>query len=223
MKRGLLLMCVVLACCSGNAQAGAVCPDNMIWGCSDAGLITSLPGATSDAANGQEQAWDVSQACPGNCYDLRAGVLIARGSGSPWGDCNSNVMVHDEYQLVGPAGPPLTFNVLLQAYTTISGTAGVVGGLAQSWINPGDIQFARSTSGNDVSSLALTYAPGQTFPVWATLRAGGTAPVVGEAYVFAFLRFSGLPEGYSVVSCQNYDVPVATRNVTWGKLKSAYR
>lgn len=222
MKR-LLFVCLALACCSATAHAGATCPDNMIWGCSDAALITNLPGATTDALNGQEHAWDVSQNCQGDCYDLKAGVLIARGSATPWGDCNSNVMVHDEYQIVGPAGPPLTFKVLLQAYTTISGTAGIGGGLAQSWINPGGEQFTRSTTGTDESSLSLTYAPGQTFPVWATLRAGGAAPVVGEAYVFAFLRFSGLPEGYSVVSCQNYDVPVAVHPVTWGGVKAVYR
>jgi len=223
MKRTWLLMCVALACCAGMAQAGALCPENTMWSCSDAALITRLPGATTNSLDGTEQPWDVSQPCQGDCYDLKAGVLIARGSGSPWGDCNSNVLVHDEYQIVGPAGPPMTFNAVMQAYTTISGTAGVGGGLAQSWINPGSEQFTRSTSGNDVTSLSLTYAPGQTFPVWATLRAGGTAPVVGDAYVFAFLRFSGLPEGYSVISCQSYDVPVAAQKLSWGGVKALYR
>jgi hypothetical protein len=223
MKRTLLLMCAALVCGSGLAQAGALCPENTMWGCSDAALITRLPGATTDSFNGTELAWDVSQPCAGDCYDLKAGVLIARGSGSPWGDCNSNVLVHDEYQIVGPPGPALTFSALMQAYTTISGGAGVKGGLAQSWINPGDEQFARTTSGTDESSLSLTYAPGQTFPVWATLRAGGTAPVVGDAYVFAFLRFTGLPAGYSVISCQNYDVPVPAHPITWGGVKALYR
>jgi hypothetical protein len=37
------------------------------------------------------------------------------------------------------------------------------------------------------------------------------------------IRFRGLPEGYSLVSCQHYDVPVPAHAVSWGKIKGAYR
>ena len=41
----------------------------------------------------------------------------------------------------------------------------------------------------------------------------------------AFLTFEGLPQGSRVVSCQGFtqDFPVATRSLTWGALKTAYR
>ena len=45
----------------------------------------------------------------------------------------------------------------------------------------------------------------------------------GTAHASAVLRFSGLPREASVVSCQQYNLPVPVQQYTWGRLKSLYR
>jgi len=54
------------------------------------------------------------------------------------------------------------------------------------------------------------------------LSAFGNFPA-GNSQATAVLRFSGLPPGVSVVSCQSYNVPVPAQAATWGRVKSVYR
>jgi hypothetical protein len=41
--------------------------------------------------------------------------------------------------------------------------------------------------------------------------------------VTGLIRFRGLPAGYSVVSCQAYDLPTPALRATWGGVKAQYR
>ena len=61
-----------------------------------------------------------------------------------------------------------------------------------------------------------------TFPVWAVVDAGGFYPE-GEVTATGLIRFRGLPEGYHVVSCQQYDEPTPAHPSTWGGVKALYR
>jgi hypothetical protein len=216
MRFAIVLMTLALA---APATAGTSCPENIVWyGCWDG---VGAPSTNASFDYGTLGSWSPGQTCNTGCYDLVSGTLVATGHGDPWGPgCSSRVLVHDDYQLVGPPGPALAFEAVLQVSGTMSGTGGYGAGLKQSWINPGEEQCSGAASCE--ASIALNYAPGSTFPVWAVLDAGATYPA-GEAKATGLIRFRGLPEGYSVVSCQNYDVPVPAHALSWGGVKALYR
>jgi hypothetical protein len=202
------------------SPAVATCPENIIWkGCWD-GVGQTSTDATADATT-KMGPWSAGQPCAAGCYDLTHGTLVANGAGgmdSP--GCFSRVLVQDTYQVVGPAGPALTFEAVLQVSATMSGNAGYRAGIAQSWINPGDEQCTGGT--NCEAAISLSYAPGASFPVWAVVDAGGFHPE-GLVTAQGVIRFRGLPEGYRVVSCQNYDLPTPARPSSWGGVKALYR
>jgi hypothetical protein len=100
--------------------AAADCPQNMLSaGCyPDAiGLQGNAPAATL----GQDgfEAWTAGQPCLTGCYDLPAGVLVAKGSVNPYGGCVAAAQVHDDFEIVGPPGPPLSFEALLQVHAVL--------------------------------------------------------------------------------------------------------
>ena len=84
---------------------------------------------------------------------------------------------------------------------------------------------ARSRLQSGEAAITLSHAPGESFLVSADLNASGFNGVYppGWATVTGEIRFRGLPAGYSVVSCQNYDVPVPAHTSSWGGVKALYR
>jgi hypothetical protein len=211
-------LAMVLLMLASTAFAGSVCPENTVWyGCYDNPAQITTNASLNYETSG---SWTAGQPCASGCYDLVSGTLVATGSGSQYGPgCSGRVLVHDTYQLVGPAGPAVAFEAVFQVNAILNGTGGYKAGIAQSWINPGTEQC--SGAANCEASIALSYAPGASFPVWAVVAATSAFP--GDARATGLIRFRGLPAGYSVVSCQNYDVPTPAHSESWGGVKALYR
>lgn len=72
--------------------------------------------------------------------------------------------------------------------------------------------------------LPVTIVSGQPvtieYQLWAQRAAGGNHGAEGSGR----LRFTGLPEGARVVSCQGFDsAPVPARRSSWGRIRTLYR
>jgi hypothetical protein len=223
MKSNQFTLLLTLGALAMAAQASAyTCRLNsIVSGCqSDVAQQTALPGAM-DGTSGIEP-WSAGQVCPTGCYDLVHGRLEAVGHASVYGPCGSSVEAADDYNLVGPgAGAGHTFEAVLQVDARIAGS-GVV--------------FARLQSGNGASvevELTSTESRELVLPVSVDfydllltvyLRATGVNPMPeGESRGVATLRFRGLPANVSVVSCQQYGLPVPAAVTSWGSVKSLYR
>jgi hypothetical protein len=214
----LAIVCA-LALLAAPAMAG-VCPDNEVFtgGSFDAvGFSSNAPTGTFGPTG--VVPWDGSP-CQNGCYDLVAGKLVAVGWTNTVGGGLSGVKTRDIYQVVGPGGPPLAFEAVLivQAVLAphISFTASLDG--------PGPP--ATCAGGPDCeAAIPLSFAPGTPFTLEADLVTAGENGVFPEAAGVATgtIRFRGLPAGYSIVSCQNYDLPTPALPATWGGVKALYR
>lgn len=207
-----------------STVALADCPMNLIAeGCQDwLGVTSYLSGAQWDIS-GNGVPWQAGDACPVGCYDLKAGVLVANGYSSPWEACGAAPHVYDEYQVVGvPADTPLLFKVEMWVEGSIEGEAAIDADLADVFLYVQD--EAHWTTGNVSAKieLPLVHRPGEIFTLSARLQASGTGRE-GASHATATIHFSGLPAGAAVVSCQSYDLPVATKSSTWGALRARYR
>lgn len=171
-------------------------------------------------------SYDGSPVVPGvsciACYSWPIGFFHVYGNGpTDWG---SFVNATDRFQLVGPStNSPFTFSVRLRAggFTSASGNGVVgIGDLSGSStvlnIGPGE------SFGDRLVILSLQHPPNDPFDLVVDLDVSsdmGSSPGGLEAR----LEFQSVPEGYSIVSCQGYDVPVPTIAQTWGRLRASYR
>ena len=221
MKFPLMPVAVILLVI-GALPARAECPDNTIWtGCRDlVGGPTTMPAARVGPTG--YETWSAAEICPTGCYDLHEGVLAANGSATPYGECTAVALVHDEYWIVGPAGPLLSFEAVLRASTTLADAGFAFAGIGQAWLTGGDAQLHFSSSGSQETAIPLTYAPGAVFPVWAIAEGTGNVPAAASI-IRAQVLFRGLPVGYSVASCQGYLAAVPVLPATWGRVKALYR
>jgi len=212
---------LMLAACLAATEASAVCQENQVFrGCyPDAiGIDTSNPTAMFGETG--LEPWSAGQPCLTGCYDLPAGTLAAKGLVNPYGGCIGGAQTRDEYQVVGPAGPPLAFEAVFLVHAVMAPYTGY-----GATIEVG-AQKAQCNGETDCeAALALSYAPGVPFVLHAILSAGGSVDPHpnGDVVVTGTIRFRGLPEGYSVVSCQNYDLPTPAHPATWGGVKALYR
>jgi hypothetical protein len=94
----------ILLVCAAVPAAAATCPENIIWyGCFD-GVGLPSTNATANYAT-KMGPWAPGQPCSEGCYDLVSGTLVAKGYGDYYSNgCSSRVLVHDDYQVVGPNG-----------------------------------------------------------------------------------------------------------------------
>lgn len=186
-------------------------------------------------------------------FDLRTGDFHARAdmqvtymAGGAL--AHGRVRAHDTYTVLGPDGaPPATITARLGYHATCAGYyeySGPYGNLsmpsgdARIVFAGGDAQADSSYhTGNgtvhDSLEVVVTRAPGGTFELSFDVHA--IANGVGDysldygsnrtATIDAGLVFRGLPEGWSIVSCQGYQAGqiVPARKSTWGRVKSAYR
>ena len=164
--------------------------------------------------------WTAGTPCYSGCYDLPAGTLAARGVQNTQGGCTGAVRVRDVYQVVGPAGPAFSFQVSLLVQANLAPYTYVHAEIASG------VQSAQCNTGPQCEPIfTISHAPGEPFEVSAELVVAGDAGVYPEAYGNAtgVILFSGFPAGYSVVSCQNYDLPTPARPSSWGGVKALYR
>jgi hypothetical protein len=131
------------------------------------------------------------------------------------------VKTHDVYTLVGPGNAAVAFEGLLQTHAVLPAGGHYVASIE----GPGYAQASTFDVPDDELSVALSIVPGDTFMLVAFLSAYGDQSIQPLAPVVAngTIRFRGLPAGYSIVSCQNYDLPTPALPATWGGVKALYR
>jgi hypothetical protein len=130
-------------------------------------------------------------------------------------------LILDEFQVTGPPeGMMLSFFAELRVEGTIEGGGEIWAGLAGGGTS--EYEVWRSGPVNETIKLSLQYPPEEPFLLMSEMGVlgKGMEGVVGGV---AILRFSGLPPGSRVTSCQKYNVPVQVQQHTWGQLKSLYR
>lgn len=210
----------------------ATCPTNYAQG---------VGRREPDLLQSTSPTWNVSVPCGDIAIDLIAGTVQLSGGGAG-GEytCSAYVEANDTYQIIGPnRDAPLAFDVRVHL-------SGEVGGGLQSWPYIGTIcssisfrfgltsgasaaEFADRTtispcSGHAFESdlvLHLTKLPGEPFPVRyrPELSAHGA-----HGFIRGVILFEGLPDGYSIRSCQGYGgQPVPATSRSWGELKHTYR
>ena len=216
MRLAMLLMLL-----ASPALAGVSCPENEIaHGCYHDAVAYQSSTPTCKLSEQGLVPWSAGSTCEFGCYDLPAGALAARGVSNTVGGCGSNVRVSDFYKVVGPVGPPLAFEGVLFVHATLSPYTS-----AGAKIESGLQSASCNATPDGEAAISLSHAPGESFLLTAELGAGGLdgAYPAGEAVANATIRFRGLPEGYSVVSCQNYDLPTPAHPSSWGGVKALYR
>jgi hypothetical protein len=149
---------------------------------------------------------------------------------------NVQVFANDEYMILGPpGGTPVSFAVEFEVSGNVNlSLCGGDGNLGAAFSTVGSptastsyaCNAACSCFGNQflntVLSLPLTRNAGTFFPLGYTLAANG---VFGGGNLTGQFRFTGLPPGSSIISCQGYrqDAPVPVQRTSWGTLKVSYR
>lgn len=196
---------------------------SVLWFCgSDAGVPSLLPAAAA-TENGVE-AWSAGQPCTEGCYDIIKGALEAKGSGNRWSPaCGTGAWMNDDYWIVGPpSAQSFSFEAVLAADVTITDGYAATGSI---WTDGQYPDFSTIASGPQSVVAALTKLVGEVFALEAHLGTvgGGSADLEGAAHATATLRFRGLPSGYSVASCQGYNLRTPARPSSWGGVKALYR
>lgn len=177
---------------------------------------------TASTAPGQSciGSWDATHPCFGACYDLVRGQLaiLTGGTLAPWSNYASSA---DTYQLLGPdAGTPVAIRARMRVEGTLSAGSSGWASLQEGSSPAHRVEFAGG-SVKDTLEVSLLVSSGNSFVIRGALAASG--PANQTADVGSLLQFVGLAAGWSIVSCQGYDVPVPTRLVTWGRARAAYR
>lgn len=220
----LTLICAAAAMMGLASPVGAQCPASLLGtGCSYhdwLGFESYLPGA--QLLDGDP--WSAGDPCEWGCYDIREGVLVAHGWANPWnGECGCAAFFRDEFQVVGvTAGTPLEFYAELWIEGSIEIQGSIRAGIGENsfWTDGLDIEDEGPVSTK--LKYPLAYAAEQPFVLVAELLVVGRG-IEGRAHASAVMRFSGLPPGASVISCQSYNLPVQVQQQTWGRVKSIYR
>lgn len=161
-------------------------------------------------------------------YDIPAGTLRAFGGGG------GSVTMRDSFHVVGPTdGTPLEFTAQLVLLGSASrtgcqfGGAGVSGRLVEGASNAADTFVVAPPCGtiylNTTLEVQIHRLSGERFQISASVGAGGYEG--GSESIDGTLRFAGLPEGASVVSCNGFHQgpPVPVARGYWGELKTRYR
>lgn len=163
-------------------------------------------------------------------YDIPAGTLSGEGQ-----DSGGSATMSDSFQVVGPAdGTPLEFTAQLILWGSVNGRgcgraccyAGAQARLLEGSSNAAESTFRSpcgTTSINTTIEVQVHRLSGEGFLVTASVSGGGIEGA--SAAIYGTLRFSGLPEGASVVSCNGFrqDFPVPVARGSWGRLKTRYR
>ncbi len=207
-------------------SASSQCIENSLWGCVDIWYgFSTAPGAALNWGEEPVISWAAGEECPLGCYDLRSGLIEIKAWGAPWGQqCGATICAGDRFQVVGVSGSdPLQFAAEFWVDGVVNGPDVAVSAVLR---EPSDPTGAsdRVTDGpvQMRMKVPLFHAPGEEFAVYFSLEAGA-AGLSGDAHAAGTLRFSGLPPGAYVISCQGYDLPVPAIPTSWGQVKALYR
>jgi hypothetical protein len=217
---------------AGRARAVQTCPASALQVLWSAGEVQSA--ATTFQ---QDYTPDGYPTIARAYYDLRSGALALDRtvSGVSW----TYVRTHDLYDVTGvAAGTPVALTADLDVDGTLqspgcggSGCGGHLGARIYqgSAVIQDEITFPNTFVGGAVNlhetlQMPLVITAGTPtdleFELWMLIPAGGNAGGSGSGQI----RFSGLPTGAQIVSCQGFvDAATPARKSTWGALKTSYR
>lgn len=226
-----VLALVIHVAAAGTAAAQGLCPLNTL-NCGEGDVSSSEPARTISCDLSE---YSVSGSA---AYDLRAGTVSVSGAG---GDITGSGFVEtlDLYRVGGVApGTPLTFHAELHVGGGISLQCGYYpsGGIAarielpaanaaELFVHSGcseEFCCGGGASTDSVLRIAIQVPAGDEFGLRLRLSASAR---FGYAAAGGTLRFSDLPPGAVVTSCQGFrqDFPVPARSRTWGGVKALYR
>ena len=149
-------------------------------------------------------------------YDLIAGSIAASAFTLDHVSMTNSMRTSDVFVIAGaPSATPIAFTAILHVNRSPRG-------LARLTVGSATVQTTDPGPAAQSLRLDLAMIPGEPF----------TVGMYAETVAFAFngsqmngsLMFTPLPPGYSLTSCQGYaTAPVATRTVSWGRVKQFYR
>ena len=233
LRSALMVVPPTIVLVSG-AMANPLCGLNSVFCYYSAGTIASTDslGSCSDLYSNAS-------------YDLIRGAFAVGFAIPSAGVGGASVAAVDQYRVEGVSpGTPLVFSaeldVSLRVYGYSCGPIGyAVATSASATLNEGDSNRSSAsittpvTCSNNGSCcaqaavldrtlrVAVTQSVGQPFTLHFDLVTSGH----GSGYGYGQLRFSGLPPGAFVVSCQNYgrNLATAAKGMSWGGLMLLYR
>jgi len=165
-------------------------------------------------------------------YDLVSGTLMSSALSQGDFGAGSGAGPNDVYVVQGPEFRCVAFQVNLHVMARFNRKTLFAEGQLDAYVQDlasGVPPFATvkvrtsvTTVTDTTLSLPLSYCTDVPFHLFYDLETGAG---YGDYHSMAQFSFSGLPPGYSVVSCQGFrsEQPIATMPSTWGRLKASYR
>jgi len=184
--------------------------------------------------------WFQGIVCGGVGVNLPAGIVgLSGGGGSAHNSCGVSLSVSDIYQIVGPASAtPFAFTLRVHlsgnmdaspqfdpllgntCYTCTVTSDLNSGGVTDHFQDSSDYFGCISKTIASDRVLALEKFPGEPF----TIRFSESVSGPGRGDIHQTFTFEGLPDGYSITSCQGYgNNPTPASNRSWGSIKASYR
>jgi hypothetical protein len=212
---------IALCLLATSSPASADCFSNNI-------LIAGSGGQNSEVESSDpSKSFEGTAVVPGApciaCYSWPAGFFRASGGADVnWVSMYSGF---DLFQLSGPAGSQLSFTARLRISGSMSadasGLAGITNPEGKGTSASLEVHGGESVS-NQIISLSLKEFPNDPFNLEVDIYAqSDSANTSGD--VQAWLEFTDVPSGYTVTSCQGYDVAVPALVETWGRVRASYR
>jgi hypothetical protein len=215
----LLLACALLL---GGAHVvyAQGCPNSSIGesGCFDVSWYSTSLAAAHYVGSNQFVEWSAGEFCSRACFDRARGVLEARTIES---GCGYEVHRSDHFWLIGPLGPPITFELVLTTTAEIEGDVRVDGLLLRETPLTYD-GVGLTASGSGQAAIVIQQSAEEEFDVLTTLTVTRPEGHTGSGHGLATIAFRGLPPGYRVFGC-DFELPVPAGPMTWGRLKASYR
>jgi len=198
------------------AHANPNCPSNYIQAGpaknSTNPTETSSGSSSADGCPLGSGSSGASYSIPGASFSVSASVS---------GECGAQarITMNDDFRVIGlPAGTPVAIGAVLHLH-------GYWSGATMSDAFGHQVQLFTDYEVNDgEATLPIAAIAEQPFRLTIDSRAGADYSITGSSGSGGF-RFTDLPVGAAVVSCNGYvsDQSVAARPTTWGKLKRIYR
>jgi hypothetical protein len=225
-RSSLILALLIPGAALAASGAYAACPESTL-DCNFATTNTSLPtdGVSCAAASRAS-------------YSIPAGKLdVAMPSYQPLVIRHARAIVRDDFTVLGPgSGVPYTLRLRVHvtgnAYSPggFGDDAGLTLALGPTTPLAGDPAPSHSwgtfdgpVAVDDSLDLVLNRLGGSPVGLTIDATAGGNGAGTSSG-VMAF-AFVGLPQGWSVTSCNGYaqDGPVPAAQASWGRVKASYR
>ena len=216
------LAALLLAALPLPSTAVPTCPESCI------DVPGPEPDCTTLAVRGRSANGGHGTGSGDGAYNLTTGTVQADATGDGGYGGGAIVTARDDFRVVGlPEGTPLnftaTYDVAFSGANQAVFDASLQDGDTPATIVTGCTCGQPGYGATHQLTRALTHAAGEVFRVTYRIYAGCGA--FGGASANGTLRFTGLPPGARVESCQGYvqDFPVAVEPASWGAVKSRYR